>query len=46
MSGNKGRDMHPANLVHDTTWIAKLTRWHEYLRSVSVDGTGWLQRHP
>src|SRR6267154_195201 len=22
----KGRDMHPANLVHDTTWIAKLTR--------------------
>ena len=23
MSRNKGRDMHPANLVHDTTWIAK-----------------------
>jgi hypothetical protein len=32
MSGNEGRDMHPANLVYDTTWIAKLTRRHEYLR--------------
>jgi hypothetical protein len=46
MSGNEGWDMHPANLVYDTTWIAKLTRRHEYLQPVSVDSRGWRLSHP
>jgi hypothetical protein len=43
MAGNEGRDMYPANLVHETAWIAKLTRRLDHLRSASVDGTGDLK---
>ena len=47
MPGNKGRDMIPANLVHETTWIAKLTKRHEcpFDQRVSVAQGGRLG-HP